>query len=242
MKLITPTLALAVVCAAFPLGAGAQPRPTPAPERPTLTIGGQGLISRAPDRATLGCQIVTNNDSAATATSQNNTIYNGLRSRLTALGIPESAIRTQSFNVNFIPKPTDASSYKPPRTGYVVTRSLGVTIDNLDLVGRAIDAAVAAGVTDLGGVSYGIRDTRGAYAQALAAAVRDAESQASAIAEAAHLRVDGIRAISTGGYVPPPMPLQALGRVAAAPANVPTEIPPSNIDVRASVSITYYLR
>jgi uncharacterized protein len=235
-------LTFVIVCTALPLGAGAQPRPTPPPEGPTLTISGQGLISRTPDRATLGCQIITNNDSAATATSQNNTIYNGLRSRLTALGIAESAIRTQSFNVNYIPKPADSVPYKPPRTGYVVTRSLGVTIDNLELVGRAIDAAVAAGVTDVGAVSYGIRDNRGAYAAALAAAVRDAESQATAIAEAAHVRLSGIRSISTSSFAPIPVPLVALGRVAAAPANVPTEIPPSNIDVRASVNITYYLR
>ena len=235
--------ALAVILAVAPRAAAAQTRPPAPPEGPTLAVSGEGTVSRSPDQAIVTAQIITNNDVAATATSQNNATYGGLRTRLNAIGIPESAIKTNFFNVNFIPRPADAASYKPPRTGYVVTRGLSITINELDAVGRAIDAAVAAGVTDVGGVSYGLRDRRAVWTLALAAAVRDAQTQAAAIAEAAHMRVAGVRTINAGGYFAPvPAPLQMAGRMSAAAApNVPTEVQPSNIDVRATVSITFNL-
>ena len=230
-------LALLLV-AAFPANAVAQ---TQRAQTPIITVTGQGTISRAPDQATLALQIVTNNDVAATATSQNNTVYNALRSRLASIGIAESALHTRGFNVNFVPKPTDATSFKPPRTGYVVTRSLDVTLNDLTAVGRAIDGAVAAGVSDIGGVSYGFKDRRAVYAEALAAAVRDAGTQANAIATAAGLRLGPIRAINAGGSVVPRQPVLMGRAMAANAAPVPTEIQPSDIDVSASVTVTYDL-
>lgn len=238
----THAAALAALLALAPLAAGAQTRPPAPPEGPTLSVSGEGTVSHSPDQAIVNAQIITNNDAAATATSQNNTIYNALRTRLNAIGIPESAMKTNSFNLNFIPRPNDAATYKPPRTGYVVTRSVSITIDQLDAVGRAIDAAVAAGVTDVGGVSYGLRDRRALWSLALAAAVKDAETQATAVAAAAHLRIAGVRTINAGGYFAPvPLPMQVM-RASAAPApNVPTDVQPSNIDMRATVNVVYNL-
>ncbi|MBV8601083.1 MAG: SIMPL domain-containing protein [Candidatus Eremiobacteraeota bacterium] len=238
--------ALAFAVGFLPLAAAAQTEPgaRPGSANPVLTVTGQGTVSRAPDQATVGLQIVTNNDAAATATSQNNTAYNALRARLSSLGIAESAIHTRSYNVSFVPKPTDNSGYKPPRTGYIVTRSLDVSLNDLSAVGRAIDAAVAAGVGEVSGVSYGFRDRHAVYNEALAAAVRDAASQAAAIAAAANLKLGGIRAINAGGG-PGPRPLQVMGRVMAAsmPApSPPTEIQPSDIDVSANVTIVYELQ
>jgi uncharacterized protein len=231
---------LTALLLAVPLPAAAQPRAPLPPPAPTVSVNGEGVVTRTPDRATVTLQIVTNNDAATAATSQNNTIYGTLRSRLGAIGIVESAIHTNSFGMTFVPKPVNSTDYHPPRTGYVVTRSLGITVDNLDVVGRTIDAAVAAGITDLGGVSYGLRDQRAAYSIALAAAVKDAEAQASAIAEAAHMHLGALRNVNAGGFVAPlPGPVFRAAAQAAAP--LPTEIQPSNITVRATVSATYRL-
>ena len=208
---------------------------------PTLSVSGQGTVSHAPDQATLSLSIVTNNDAAVTATSQNNATYNALRTRLAAAGVPESALHTRSYNVNFVPKPQDNAGYKPPRTGFIVTRSIDVTISDLTAVGKSIDAAVAAGVSEIGGVSYGLRERRGVYASALAAAVQDAEAQATAVAAAAHMRLGGIRSIAAGSAYVPPVVQPMMRAAAAAPAPPPTEIQPSDVDVRATVNVTYYL-
>ena len=202
----------------------------------TVTVSGQGTISRDPDRATLTLSVVTNNDAAATATSQNNVIYNALVGRLRGVGLAESAIHTRSYSVSYVAKPEPNAPYKPPRTGYVVTRALGVSIDNLTLVGRAIDAAVAAGIPEIDGVAYGLRDQRSAYNAALAAAVQDAQAQATAIAQAAHLHLGAIRTIAAGGNAIPQPVFRAMA-VQVAP--VPTEISPSQVEIQASVRVTF---
>lgn len=212
--------------------------PQAAVAAPVVRVTGQGTVSQTPDRASLNVSIVSNSDQAQAATSQNNATYSAVAGRLGGLGIAERDIHTSSFNISFVPKPEATSQYKPPRTGYIVTRQLAVTIDNLALVGRAIDAAVAAGATQIDGVAYGLRDTESAYAKALAAAVRDAAVQAAALAEAAHLRLGTIQSMTTGRSLPvAPAP---LFRVAAA--EVPTTIPPSDVQVNASVTVTYGLQ
>lgn len=212
--------------------------PQTAAAAPSVRVTGEGTVSQAPDRALLSVSIVTNNDEAQSATSQNNTTYSAIVGRLGGLGVPERDIRTSSFNISFVPKPEATAQYKPPRTGFIVTRELTITIDSLALVGRAIDAAVAAGATQIDGVSYGLRDSETAHAKALAAAMRDAAVQAAALAAAAHLRLGAIQSIATGRTLPAaPVPM-----LRAAAAQAPTTIPPSDVEVHATVIVTYGLQ
>lgn len=207
----------------------------------SLTVWGQGTIERDPDRATLTLSVVTNDDSAAMATSQNNQTYNALEGRLHGIGLTDAAIHTRSFGITYVAKPAANAPYKPPRTGYVVTRVLSITLDNLTLVGRAIDAAVAAGVPEVDGVGYGLRDQRSAYDAALAAAVQDAQAQAAAIAQAAHVHLGAIRTIESGSMpVFQPQVIRALAVAAPAPP-VPTEITPSQVEIQATVRVTFLL-
>jgi uncharacterized protein YggE len=206
---------------------------------PTLSVTGEGVVSQAPDRASLNVSLIANNDQAEVATSQNNATYEAVIARLGKLGIPQREVRTTAFNITFVPKPDANAQYKPPRTGYIVTRELAVTIENLSLVGRAVDAAVAAGATQIDGVSFGLRDTETAYAKALGVAMHDATVQAAALAGAAHLRLGPIQTL-TAPRALPVAPLQQSFRIAAAAA--PTTIPPSSIEIHASVIVTYALQ
>ncbi len=208
---------------------------------PALAVSGQGSVDRMPDRVTVAFGIVTNDDVAGRATSANNAIYNALAARMSALGIKAPALRTTSYNVSFNPRPARPDAQFAQRYGYVVTRQVSVADDRTDRVGALIDAGVAAGTTSVDNVAFGLRDERGAYRAALAAAVADAQEQARALADAAHVRLGRIVEIApAGGTVPPPRPF-ALGRVAMAAAPVPTDVQPSDLTVRASVSITYAL-
>ena len=206
----------------------------------TVTVSGSGTISRDPDRAMLSVSIVTNDSVASTATSANNRLYNALVDRMRGAGIAAAAIKTTSYDLNFVPKPPPGDNYKPPQTGYIVTRGIAITIDNLSNVGGVIDAAVAAGVTQVNGVSYGLRDERGAHSAALANAVEDAAAQAAAIAQAAHMHLGAIRRISSV-QSSPVFAARALTMAVKAPAQVPTEITPSAVEVHATVTVTYAL-
>jgi hypothetical protein len=238
MNRITLAAALLAVLAAV-APAAAQ---TPAASRPIpaqLTVSGQGSVDRAPDQATVSFSIVTNDDNAARATSANNTAYNALVARLRALGIDAAAIKTTSYYLTYNQRPLQPNPQFQQRYGYVVTRGVTVTTNRTDQAGAIVDAGVAAGVSNVNGVSFGLRDTRGAYRAALAAAVADADAQAQALAAAAHVRIVRILSIGAGSYsIPRPYPMMAR-IAAAAPPPVPTDIQASDQTITASVSVTY---
>ncbi|HEX3466257.1 MAG TPA: SIMPL domain-containing protein [Candidatus Elarobacter sp.] len=233
--------ALAVLAAVAP--ASAQ---TAAPLRPVprLEVTGQGSIDRTPDRVVVSLSVITNDDNASRATSENNTAYNAVVARLRALGLDQSAIKTTGYNVSYNPRPANPPIMQPQfviRYGYVVTRSVSVTSDRTDQAGPIIDAAVSGGATTVGGVSFTLRDNRGAYRTALAAAVADAEAQAQALAAAAHVRIVRLMTISAGSYAPISRPV-TIGRVMAAGVAappVPTIVEPGDLTVSASVTVTY---
>ncbi|MEA2664418.1 MAG: uncharacterized protein QOI11_1362 [Candidatus Eremiobacteraeota bacterium] len=238
MRSITLAAAVLTVLSAFAPAAAATPG-DPAP--PSLAVSGQGSVDRMPDRVTLALGIVTNDDNATRATSANNVIYNALVAKMSALGLKAGALRTTSYNVSFNPRPPRPDANFPQRYGYVVTREVSVGDDRTDRVGALIDAAVAAGAGNVNGVTFGLRDERGAYRAALAAAVADAQEQARALAAAAHLRLGRILEIApAGGANPPPRPYPMARGMAAAVA-VPTDVQPSDLTVRAGVSVTYAL-
>jgi uncharacterized protein YggE len=226
--------ALAVLAALAPAAAQtALPGPGP-----TLTVTGRGSVDRMPDQALVSFAIVTDDANAGRATSANNSAYNALVTRLGGLGLGPSALKTTAYDVMYNPRPPQPNPQVPQRYGYVVTRTVSVTTTRTDQVGAVIDAAVAAGVTNVNGVSFGLHDRSDAYRAALAAAVSDAQGQARALADAAHVRLGRIQRLAPfGPVVPGPRPV-TFGRVAAA-APVPTEVPPSDLSVQASVSITY---
>ena len=235
------TISLAAV--AFALAAATSPAlaQAPAPARPAaqISISGQGSVDRMPDQALVGFSIVTNDDVATRATSANNTIYNALLARLRGLGIEAAAVKPTGYSLSYNQRPAQPNPAFPQRYGYVVTRSVSVTSDRTDQAGAIVDAGVAAGVTNVGGISFGLRDSRAAYRTALAAAVADAASQAEAIAAAAHVRIVRVLSIAASSYAPAPRMMIGSVVSMAAPAPVPTDVPPSDLNVRASVTVTY---
>lgn len=235
-------LFLAASIAAVPLAANAQ---VPAPA--TLTVGGDGLVSRSPDRARVSVDIVTNDDAAARSGGKNTTAYNAFIARLATLGLGAADVRTTSYNVNFVPP---APRNLPPeqrqaRYGYVTSRSLSVNVAPLENAGKVVDAATASGVTNVGDVTFDLKDRHGAYLAALAAAMNDAKSTAAAVAAAGSFRLLRVRSVSTGYEQQPLQPYPvAVKRMSDATApEPPTEIAPNGpIDVTAHVSVTYEIQ
>jgi len=201
----------------------------------TLTVTGEGTVTRAPDRATISFRIETNNDDAATATSANSTIATALQKHVAALNIPASAISTSGYGLNYTPRPPRPDPASTQRFGYTVERTIDVTIDNVDGAGAVVDAGVAAGVTNVNGIAFSLRDQHAAIRSAQTAALNDAVAQARSLASAAGVRLVRILAISPSGGSGPVRP---LGRLVMAAA-VPTTIDPGNSSVTANVTIQY---
>jgi uncharacterized protein YggE len=235
MKLLCTLAVLALALQAGPVLA-AEPR-TPRPA--TLTVSGDGSVSAAPDRVTVSFRIESIDDQAARATSQNNTVAAALADALVRSGVARTAIRTSGYSIAFNPRPPKPDPNSTQRFGYIVERTVEVSVDRTDTAGAIVDTGVAAGVTGVNGVTFALRDPQAAYHAALIAALAEAQSQARTLAVAAHLRIVRIVDIAPAGRGPQPTPLMRTAGRAVMAAAVPTEIDPGNLTARATVTVRY---
>lgn len=228
----------------------------------TIYASGQATVSAAPDVATISFSVNTHAQTAEQATSENNTIYAHFNTGMHAIGIAAADIKTTGYNLNHVPPPppcppvpmqsrtapnaeflqTATPCVRDPQSyGYFVTRSVSVTTRHLEIVGKIIDTAVAAGVNNVQGVEYAIANTRSLFLRALGEAIASARSEGDVMAQAAGLHIVKVQSIGNPGAIP--MPGVAGRMMQSAVANVynaPTQIsPPSSLDVSANVNVTY---
>jgi hypothetical protein len=204
-----------------------------------LTVSGDGEVKAAPDQAMLSAGVVTDGKTAADALSANARKMNAVFDTLKRLGIADRAIQTSEMSVS----PQYPDDGRQPRriTGYQVTNTVNVTVDDLDKVGAAIDALVNSGANSLGEVSFSIRDDKPLLAQAREAAVKDATAKAEALAHAAGVTLGPILSINEGGGAPEPVrPMYRMALMANAPS--PTPVAAGETSVSASVSITWQIQ
>jgi uncharacterized protein YggE len=151
----------------------------PAPAHIVVVIG-QGTIEAVPDQAltTVGVQVTR--ASAQEAQAVASAAMNRVVQQIIALGI--SRERLQTVEISLLPQYQPNSDHI---SGYSAVQRIRATVDDLNLVGRVLDAAVSAGANLLDGVSFGLRDPAATRARALAAAVQDARGTANALAGAA---------------------------------------------------------
>jgi uncharacterized protein YggE len=218
---------------ALPHAALAQGAAPPA----ALVATGVGTVTQAPDRATVSFRIETVDEQAARASAQNNTIVTALDDALAKAGVQRSAVRTRSYSLSYNPRPPRPDPNVAVRYGYVVSRTVEASVDRVDGVGAIVDAGIGAGVTNVNGVTFGLRDPQAAYRTALTAAVADAEAQARTLATAAHVRLVRLVTIAPGARAPLPGPVLRAS-VLAAPAP-PTVIEPGDLSANATVTLRY---
>jgi uncharacterized protein len=154
------------------------------------------------------------------------------------LGVPESAIQTSNFSVQ--PQYADNRGGNAPAiTGYQVSNQVDVMLDDTKKLGPALDVLVGAGANQINSVGFTIKDPSALEAKAREAAVADALAHAQSYAHAAGVGLGPVIAIQEGGSGSP-MPLAGLARFSVARA--PTPAAAGELDVSASVDITFELK
>jgi len=217
----------------------------------TAIITGQGVVSRPPDMATLNVNVTTNDDASAVATAGNTAVYTALTTALAPLGVDVGQIKTTYYNIAFTPRQVGAKDGRPvlapvpppyqQRFGYVVSRQLQINVATVANAGKVVDAVVSAGATSVNNVIFGLSDRTSANQAALELAVADATAQANVLARASHMRIVGIKQIAVGGNntFPAPGPMRFASNV---PQSSGVDLPPTAVDVRSFVTVTYLLK
>ena len=203
---------------------------------PEVETVGSGERRVAPDRATVTLFIESKAASAATAATNNARAVAAVRDTLRKLGL-DSGASTASYNVgpDFEAQRTAAP---PRRIGYAARTSVRVSLRQIDLVGRVIDAGLGAGATGVEGVyfeaSTAEEGRRAAMADAALAARRDAEAVARALGGS----IGPLLSVSTAGGMDPRrlnVSLRAAGGMAGGYGATSSEITPNEIVITAGV-------
>lgn len=245
-------LLAALLTTTAPCSLQAQPAPSttaPTGERltnlpPTLTVTGDGETSTSPDRAVVELGAVAQAEQASTAQEQVNAIMQAAIGAIREAGIGDKMISTAGISLNPVytdrqPIPLDRKSPPDPRiTGYRAGNRVRVVIDDLKKVGDVIDAGVKAGANQVENLSFQLKDDTAARREALTEAAGKARAKADALASAMDLQIEGVLAVNEGGtdVFRPRMELAVAGMAAR---NSSTPVQPGQVDVQASVTITY---
>lgn len=201
-----------------------------------VRASGEATVTAAPDRARISIGVQNQASTAQQASSQNAAqTARVLQVIKQALG-SSGQVKTENYSV--MPEYQYPRDGTPPKiVGYRATNTVQVTIDDLSLTGKVIDAATQSGANNVEGISFQLKDESAVRSEALAEAAVKARASAEAIAKALNLRVTGvIQAEATGGAPPIRPMMRAMG--AAAKEAVSTPVEPGSLEIHASVTVT----
>ena len=123
--------------------------------------------------------------------------------------------------------------------GWQVNNQVQATVRDIEATSDAIDAAVAAGATDVNSVAFRASDASEAVARARIAAVEDAAVAADTLAGASGLEVVGVLRMVEGG-ASFPSAIRFRGDTAGgSEAYFSTPIEPGLVDISVSVTVEY---
>lgn len=202
---------------------------------PTVTVGGQATVNGTPDQVTLSLGVQTQAVTASAAMADNAARAAELVGRLEKEGVAKARIQTSSFSVQ--PQYNSRSVI----TGYQVTNSLTITLDDVAAAGRVIDqsAAVAGNAIRVNGITFSFRSENKLIGEAREAAVRQAAQQAQLMATAAGSGLGALCSLRDTSSLSQPGQVEPMVGFAASATQTPLEA--GTLQVTASVTAVYQL-
>jgi uncharacterized protein len=197
----------------------------------TVTTVGHGVVTVAPDRATVSAGVHTQAATAAAALAENARRMNAVVAALKAAAGED----LQTQEVSLYPQSDDKGTV----TGYVADDSVSAGIA-IAKAGALVDAAVAAGANTVNGPSLSVSDEDARYREALGKAVSDARAKAQALADAGGFGVGPVSVVAEQSDTPQPVWERAA--VGAAAKDAPTPVEAGSQEITADVTVTFHIR
>lgn len=233
------TLIVAAFFVALPFSSVADAKDV---EQPIISVDGSGSAIVSPDEATVSIGVSTNAKDAAEAQRENAARAQAIQNAVKALGIESKDISTRNYS--FRPTYRQNENRRNEINGYAVDNTVVVTVHDLELTGKVIDASLKAGANRIHSLDFSATKTHGATKEALLAAINDARDKADIIAKGLGKRIVGVQRVSesVGGlgrrnYKMPMFAMQAD----MAEAAVATPIEAGELTLNASVHIDFIL-
>ena len=229
--------ALVLVALALGLGAvAALVRPHSAhsasPDPPQgITVVGTGTARTTPDRADFSFSVDSRGGTASAALAANAEKMRRVLAALRRAGIASGDIQTENVSVS----PRQDSDGNPD--GFEASNSVSVKARVIARVGSVVDAAVAAGATDVSGPSFSRSNADDLYRRALRDALAQARAKADTLASASGAQVGAATRIVEQHNEPYPM----RAMFAQEQAAMATPVEPGTQEIQATVTVTFAL-
>jgi uncharacterized protein len=234
-----------VLCAlSTSVGAAQTPTPTPVPpasEGPVVVTSGEGVVTRAPDRAWVMVAAQSRAKTPKEAQKLNADVMAAVLQKLKSAGLDAEAIQTRGYDLQ---PEYDYANGRQTLRAYVARNNVEIRVDDLPRVGEFIDLAVSSGATNVGGVRFDVKNRAGLERDALRIAVEDARGRADAAAAGARMKVERIVRIEEhrADAMPPPRPVMMAMRAEAGQAAAEPPIEAGQIEIRSVVTLTAAIR
>ncbi|WP_269514386.1 SIMPL domain-containing protein [Brevundimonas subvibrioides] len=205
---------------------------------PALNLSAYGEVKVAPDMATITFGVTTEAPTAQAAMADNARRMQEVFAALGRAGIVDRDIQTSGLNLS---AQYDYVQNEPPRLrGYQASNRVTVNIMDLTKVGATADAVVSAGVNQIDGISFGLKDPGAAEDEARILAVRALQDKARLYARALGVELGSIRTLNEGGGYQAPQPMPMMARMAMADS-ASTPVAAGELSVRIDITGTYDL-
>ena len=205
----------------------------------TISVAAEGEVRMAPDMATITLGVSSLAKTASQALADNAKRMDQVIEALKRSGVAVKDIQTSGLTVG---AQYAYEQNQPPRlTGYQASHDITATLRSLSRVGDAVDAAVAAGATEVSGVSFGLSDAKAAEDSAREQAVIALRAKAELYAKATGYRISRLVFLSESGGSAPSRPMPMVRFAKSNITSAPTQVAPGELDVRIDVAGVYEL-
>lgn len=205
---------------------------------PSITVSGEGKIFVKPDIGQVSVSVVREGNTVAVAQFAATEDLNKVMAALEGAGVDKKDIKTTGYAINPL---YDYKDGERIFRGYEVRQSLEVKIRDLGKAGEILAAAAAAGVNQVGQLSFTVEDPDQIKAEARKLAIDDAKSKAKILAKDLGERLGDILSFneSYGGI----QPIYREAVLAPTPKGAMTpEVPVGENEIVVNVSVVYELR
>ena len=161
---------------------------------PIISVSGEGIVEATPDRAIISVGVVTRAKNPSEVQNLNAKSATSIINSIVALGIERKSISTGNYNFNPIYRHLDNG--KSVLEGYEASNSVTIIVDDLNLVGKIIDAALNHGANQVNSLNFGLRNKTAYQDEALRLAVLDAQRKAEIAASALGKMIISVRNVS----------------------------------------------
>jgi hypothetical protein len=163
----------------------------------TITVSGESEISVVPDRLSFSISLYNNNDDIKEAKSDNDVKLEKVKDVLKLFGLDNDDIEVSSFDISPVYK--DQYNFDKIES-YKVSRSLKITLDDLDIYDQLIEALINAEIDRFSQARYIYSEREQAAKQARLKALEKARQKATEMTQALDLKLGRVLKIGEGEF------------------------------------------